>query len=703
MPATWGKNTLTNQALTMMNQALGISAITFTKAVTITDDITGNSVSQLQALTSVNYKQSRTPKAIATQDNKSRLGVTIDNSDVNEDYVYYGVGLYAKQNSTNQEVLFSVIPLTAGATMIAKENNSATASIYLDLYTDIVRGTQVTIMVSDSGTLSREDVQQMISQSLGKYLVYPNDTASTGIDFDTILDIGITRIINDTTVLNAPSGFSGTGYLTTIGSGDKTVPIVQTLDDTINSIRSTRYFNSTTNVWSEWNAYAKTVDVNQQLDKKVNIADMRKPANDVAGIEEVNTKQDKIGYTPADDSKVVHSTVTQLNSTDMNTVLTAGFYQLNSGTNGMPNADAWTIYQVIPLTSSNGVQLAYETNNTILGMRSWNRNPGVITFTSWVRFADDSKVVHTTDTSNWQKQAMFNPGDYKIDTTSPTTDFATLLRSKYDKAGVVYIRENNGPSYITEFIDAVVICEGGGYWYAYGIGTNGNFAHRQITPASDTGWIINADDSKVAHLSGANNFDTVPTVNNNPLLLASSLPSDLARTGQANTFTAAQTFSIAPVINDASKDKGDNQAATMADLKSVEKSAWHDLTTTDVNGSFAVEILYQKMISEKKLRFIFIADYKQDKDLSNYNLAIDLSKIITKFQTPFWSTQRLSTISDHPGMNYDFNANNGSSLITCSKPINWNKSAGSLVFATSFITTRTNGVLNDTLYVDGFA
>ncbi|MCE6021477.1 hypothetical protein LL943_12595, partial [Levilactobacillus brevis] len=46
-----------------------------------------------------------------------------------------------------------------------------------------------------------------------------------------------------------------------------------------------------------------------------------------------------------------------------------------------------------------------------------------------------------------------------------------------------------------------------------------------------------ADDSKVAHLSGANNFDTVPTVNNNPLLLASSLPSDLARTGQDANFT----------------------------------------------------------------------------------------------------------------------------------------------------------------------
>ena len=570
MPATWGKNTLTNQALTMMNQALGISAITFTKAVTITDDITGDSVSQLQALTSVNYKQSRTPKAIATQDNKSRLGVTIDNSDVNEDYIYYGVGIYAKQNSTNQEVLFSVIPLTAGATMIAKENNATTASIYLDLYTDIVRGTQVTIMVSNSGTLSREDVQQMISQSIGNALNYPNETASKGIDFNAILDISITRIINDTTVVNAPSGFSGTGYLTTIGSGDKTVPIMQTLDDTINNIRSTRYFNSTTNVWSEWNAYAKTVDVNEQLDKKVNVADMRKPASDVAGIEEVNTKQDKIaytpaddskvvhtadtsnwqkqamfnpgsyiitstssaqldfktllttkfsdagiyyirddyknsvsvvdsvticegdswwyaygvtydgnfvhrkitedydsgwvinaddskvvhstdmrkpasdvagieevnvkqdkiGYTPADDSKVLHSTITPLNSTDMNTVLTAGFYQLISGTNGMPNADEWTIYQVIPLSSTNGVQVAYETNNAILGMRSWSYSGN--TFTSWVQFADDSQV---------------------------------------------------------------------------------------------------------AHLSGANNFDTVPTVDKNPLLLANSLPSDLARTGQDTNFT----------------------------------------------------------------------------------------------------------------------------------------------------------------------
>ena len=48
--------------------------------------------------------------------------------------------------------------------------------------------------------------------------------------------------------------------------------------------------------------------INSKADdsKVVHTADMRKPASDVAGIDEVSTKQDKIGYTPADDSKVVH-------------------------------------------------------------------------------------------------------------------------------------------------------------------------------------------------------------------------------------------------------------------------------------------------------------------------------------------------------------------------------------------------------------
>ncbi|WP_462394598.1 hypothetical protein [Lentilactobacillus parabuchneri] len=60
----------------------------------------------------------------------------------------------------------------------------------------------------------------------------------------------------------------------------------------------------------------------------------------------------------------------------------------------------------------------------------------------------------------------------------------------------------------------------------------------EVNAKQDKLTITPADDSKVAHLSGANNFDTTPTVNNNPLLLASSLPSDLARLTQLANFTA---------------------------------------------------------------------------------------------------------------------------------------------------------------------
>lgn len=257
--------------------------------------------------------------------------------------------------------------------------------------------------------------------------------------------------------------------------------------------------------------YDKTDDVDKKLQNKqdklgftaaddskvVHTADMRKPSSDVAGIEEVNAKQDKIGYTPADDSTVLHNSAKQVTGTDMNTLVTGGYYQVMNGTNVFPGADNWTIYQVIPINGQNGVQIAYGTDNAVSGMRSWNTGPGHLSFTSWVTFADDSKV---------------------------------------------------------------------------------------------------------AHLSGANNFDTVPTVNNNPLLLASSLPSDLARTGSDQEFTGKNTFDTAPIDKTTgnpyiTKDgipsdiartsqqtnftvglqSGGVDVATAADLKSVEASAWRPL------------------------------------------------------------------------------------------------------------------------------
>ncbi|WP_260254173.1 hypothetical protein [Levilactobacillus brevis] len=179
-----------------------------------------------------------------------------------------------------------------------------------------------------------------------------------------------------------------------------------------------------------------------------------------------------------------------------------------------------------------------------------------------------------------------------------------------------------------------------------------------------------ADDSKVAHLSGANNFDTVPTVKNNPLLLASSLPSDLARTGSNQEFTGKNTFDTAPIdkttgnpyitkdgvpavpstLADTTKDanftgklqksgidvatksdvtnavsaatanmadsskptnftaglkSGGLDVATAADLKSIEASAWRLTALPDVPAVKGIHMLY-KIDAENNLLYIVL-------------------------------------------------------------------------------------------------
>ncbi|MCT3399587.1 pyocin knob domain-containing protein, partial [Lentilactobacillus hilgardii] len=406
--------------------------------------------------------------------------------------------------------------------------------------------------------------------------------------------------------------------------------------------------------------YAKTVDVNQQLDKKVNVADMRKPASDVAGIEEVNAKQDAIAYTPADDSKVVHST-------DMR----------------KPASEVASINEVV---KDNG--------------------DGSISFGG---LTIPLKGSVTGDFDNYRQTGL-----YSYNTASGAIN--NSIGAAPDGILIV-LSESNGNIYhfiITSYSERYFRIYFGGKWY--------DWRKQLFTEDLTAGLATKADDNKVAHLSGTNNFDNVPTVDDNPLLLASSLPSDLARTGQANTFsllqtfsqgiktlqtgsyddanslvneglyfntnlsikngagditagfiqvfsgswerirqimysdvtnnlvytrissdsgstwsnwvqiitsdqvptdlartgqaqtfTAAQTFSIAPTIKDASTDKGDNQAATMADLKSVENSAWHQLDCSSISTcAFNGIMLYKIDTTQKNIYFSLNDDASKD-------------------------------------------------------------------------------------------
>ncbi|MEE8823754.1 MAG: pyocin knob domain-containing protein [Lentilactobacillus sunkii] len=655
----------------------GDDKITYTKTVLAADDLTQESDVDIQKTTSLKLIQQTTGTTVISRvDNTVNLGATFTNKEVTQNFDFYVIGWYAKGSAViTDERLFAITPSTVKQTMPAGKDGAATAAISPKYASALSRSATVSLNPDQAGTVTPEYVDQKIQQIISEGIVNGGSTLSESDNLDSFITTGY-HLIKGSLPLSAPEGFSTNGQIIVYGNKDTTDGVTQLAYDDINGTSYVRSHNPTNNKWSDWdlvitksqlnavlptgiartgenndfkgkntfetdpvdkngdayglakdiatkvtdngdnsieinkqavtpvrdnkngsinfnskdmtpaddsavvhttgdetidgqkkfktdptdgagNAYAKTVDVNQQLDKKVNIADMRKPASDVAGIEEVNAKQDKIGYTPADDSKVVHNSA---------------------------------------IDPSAMVKRVLSADDDVLTL-----DPG--TYWVWGKAPNNYPV----GISPWSMAVVKSIGNQPIDGKNVT------------------ITDTNAYQLVNTYSGNAST----GKWSGWRVPNSTTMASKSdVTTAVNAATATKADDSKVAHLSGANNFDTVPTVNNNPLLLASSLPSDLARTGQAQTFTAAQTFSIAPVINDASTDKGDNQAATMADLKSVEKSAWRQLKEVGKPGG---TLLYKIDQSSKRIYLLYSSNY--DTHISNETTIADFSSIVKNIKT----------------------------------------------------------------------
>lgn len=365
----------------------------------------------------------------------------------------------------------------------------------------------------------------------------------------------------------------------------------------------------------------------------------------------LSAKQDKIGYTPADDSKVVH-----------------------------------------------------DNHNGTITINGGSFTPAIL----------DSAKGANAQPINTDVNTLLKPGLYYVSGSAPNNPFKGRMmlenRIQYDFNQFKEVQ-------ISYAIDAGVIA-------VRNTRPNGNLTSTDYSSR----WVLLSDDSKVAHLSGANNFDTVPTVNNNPLLLASSLPSDLARTGSDQEFTGKNTFDVAPIdkktgnpyitkdgvpavpstLADTTKDanftgklqksgidvatksdvttavstatanmvdstkatnftaglkSGGVDVATAADLKSVADSAWRQLDNKYVETSGGVvspvtTFLYKVDIDNKKIYFqgtiIITSGDKNPKDIH-----IDLSSIATSIAYSNENDQRIYYWGKEPEQRDSLDIDNG--------------------------------------------
>nr|DAI96181.1 MAG TPA: Lower baseplate protein N-terminal domain [Caudoviricetes sp.] len=606
----------------------GDDKITYTKTVLAADDLTQESDMDIQKTTSLKLIQQTTGTTVISRvDNTVNLGATFTNKEVTQNFDFYVIGWYAKGSAViTDERLFAITPSTVKQTMPAGKDGAATAAISPKYASALSRSATVSLNPDQAGTVTPEYVDQKIQQIISEGIVNAGSTLSESDNLDSFITTGY-HLIKGSLPLSAPEGFSTNGQIIVYGNKDTTDGVTQLAYDDINGTSYVRSYNPTNNKWSDWDLVITKSQLNAVL------------PTDIARTGEDNDFKGKNTFETDPVNK---------------------------------NGDSYGLAKDIATKVTDNGDNSIEINKQAVTPVRDNKN-GSINFNSKdMTPADDSAVVHTTgdETIDGQKKFKTDPTDSAGNAYAKTVDvnqqldkkvnIADMRKPASDVVGLEDVPNGLYKGELAENTDLNTLTIGGiynfggtlvnfmdsyGHWgtlqvinkgfpiaqYAICTSSLGNqiFFRTQSSPSAWNPWTIvsrlsmdnslvlsngeslkPADDSKVAHLSGANNFDTVPTVNNNPLLLASSLPSDLARTGQAQTFTAAQTFSIAPTITDASKDKGDNQAATMADLKSVENSAWRQLDMSGYDQLYQGVILYRVDDTNKTIYVTGAGPYK---------------------------------------------------------------------------------------------
>lgn len=248
----------------------------FTKAEISTTNLFNQSVTELQVLTSLdNVQQTADINTVTVINNNTvNVNVAIDQTKAPNNYQMNSVGLFAVDGD-GKEVLYSVTVLKDPVYIHQDAMGSA---LGIDLETVVGQASNVEISVNPAGAVTNE----ILKATLADY-----------VKTDDVKSLIPATVIDG----SKPADFK---EVVTLEKG-----AVDGAGNTIATIKDVSDGDAATLTSAK--AYADTKVSGKADDSTVvHTADMRKPASDVAGIEEVNAKQDKLTITPADDSKVVH-------------------------------------------------------------------------------------------------------------------------------------------------------------------------------------------------------------------------------------------------------------------------------------------------------------------------------------------------------------------------------------------------------------
>lgn len=509
----------------------GLDKIQFTRAVASSHDYSATPVNDLKKLTSIEDVQQTVDysRIIKKDDTTLTMRVDFPSKDVTKAYSLYTVGFYARPEN-GDEILYGVLPSSL-PDYIAAYDGKSNLNDSFQTDTTVSDADNVLITVSQAGSLNEADLDAIFAS---KHIATIDDIKAnipaTVIDGSKPADFKESVILEKGAVDGAGNAIA---TAKNVSDGDA---------ETLKSAKD----------------YADTKVSGKADDSAVvHTADMRKLANQVASIDEVNAKQDKIGYTPADDSTVLHNNSLNRITTDDSGIIVGN--EQNFGIikrSGSPAGIAVVSGKNFRFMATNDVVLSNNSSYHDV----WNISPtGQISILDGAYFtpADDSKVVHNseidpsvivkTTLTNTDNVLTLGAGTYWVWGTAPK-NYPTSV-----PWGTVVVKLNpistTGMNKLVEVTDT---------------------SHNRVlntysgSPATWSGWHIPNENSVVK-----DNGDDTVTINGK-----SYVPANAANVVDRNPDTGVVSE---PVDFTKLTVNGGKSVATRDDLKSLEASSWLSL------------------------------------------------------------------------------------------------------------------------------
>lgn len=205
----YNKTILTNAGLELATKAnKGQAKFTITKAATSVDhyeDLSINELQELDDLPSIMQYGTINDVTDAAQDSNTVIGTELvfNNKDLVRSYNINAVGLYAKEEGQDKEILYAISTAVTPEVMPSYKNKTL-FKFTMTMFVVIGKTENVSVSVTDNGAVTQKQLDKVVSnlptkmdiQSLAALNSTTKSIANTKVDLDSYGYMGITKFTN---------------------------------------------------------------------------------------------------------------------------------------------------------------------------------------------------------------------------------------------------------------------------------------------------------------------------------------------------------------------------------------------------------------------------------------------------------------------------------------------------------------------------